>query len=222
MVSRILPAIRNKVVGIAGINFEALGPAVGAELYTFPPVSIGEGDLAEHVAFDEQGGALNKGDIFIGHIVVTMKECLFAVQVHVVGSFPYDIGVCFAQNLHTVFEIAGSIIIVIIKFSNVIVFGDLYSIVEAAAQRIIRETVDSYVLIWLCRYDIFIHVQLAMIKYDDKLFILIILPAIVAKKRIQAVSSFSAGNDGNSALLAGDIHLGHYGASFGVRCTNFL
>ncbi len=51
MVFGIFPAICNKVVGVPGINLEALCSASATKFYAFTPVFMGEADLLEHVAF---------------------------------------------------------------------------------------------------------------------------------------------------------------------------
>ncbi|MNW63463.1 hypothetical protein D3C74_416760 [compost metagenome] len=98
MVFRVFSAHGNEIVWISSINLKAFGSAIGTKLDGFPSISIRKLYPVEHVTFYKKGRSLDQGSIFIGHFCVTKQEQLFTIQVHVMGSFSYDISLSLVQN----------------------------------------------------------------------------------------------------------------------------
>lgn len=87
---------------ITRINLKSSSQAVRAEFNAFASSLIGEADLAENAFFYEKGCSLDHGNILISLLIVTVQEQFFTAQVHIVGSFAYDIGMGLRHEPHAI------------------------------------------------------------------------------------------------------------------------
>lgn len=91
--------------------------------------------LMEYVPFNQKGSPLNKGNPSIGHVRVTVQKIFLTGKLHEMCPFSYNISTSLYHEVDAILQIIGSVIIIVVKFSDDAVLRDLYSEIEAAAER---------------------------------------------------------------------------------------
>ncbi len=135
MILGVPSSVRYEMVGTTRVYSKVTSDTISTKFDALAAILIRERYLIEYVPFNQNGRPLNKGDPSIGHVGVTVQKILLTGKLHEVSPFSYNISTSLNHEMDAILQIIGSVIIIVIKFSNDAVLSDLYTKIEAAAER---------------------------------------------------------------------------------------
>lgn len=122
------------MVGTTRVYSKVTSYTISTKFDALAAILVRKRYLIEYVPFNQKGRPLNKGDPSIGHVGVTVQKILLTGKLHKMCSFSYNISTSLNHEVDAILQIVGSVIIIVVKFSNDAVLSDLYTKIEAAAE----------------------------------------------------------------------------------------